>query len=48
MEKLKERDDFEYLDVERRIILKWILRLYDGRMWTRFVWLRIGVSGRFL
>jgi hypothetical protein len=26
-ESLKERDNFEYLDVDGRIILKWILEL---------------------
>jgi hypothetical protein len=28
--------------------LKWILRKYGGRVWTGFIWLRIGTGGRFL
>jgi len=27
-----------------RIILKWILERYAGRLHTRFIWLRIGTS----
>jgi hypothetical protein len=30
------------------IILEWILGKYDGNMWTRIVWLRIGTSDRLL
>jgi hypothetical protein len=26
------------------MILKWILRKQDGRMWVRFIWLWIGTS----
>jgi hypothetical protein len=28
--------------------LGWILGKEDGKMWTVFIWLRIGTSGRFL
>jgi uncharacterized membrane protein YjdF len=34
--------------VDGRIILEWILRKYDGKVWTGFIWLRIGNSGGFL
>jgi hypothetical protein len=30
-EKLTERDTFENLDIDGRVILKWILKKYDGR-----------------
>jgi hypothetical protein len=30
------------MDIERGIILKWILRKWDGKVWTAFIWLRIG------
>jgi hypothetical protein len=29
--------------MNRRIILKLISRKYDGRVWTGFIWLRIGM-----
>ena len=31
-----------------RMILKWILKEYFGRVWIGFIWLRIGTSGRML
>jgi hypothetical protein len=30
------------------IILKWILEKWDGVIWTRSIWLRIGNSGGLL
>jgi hypothetical protein len=32
--KVKGRDDSEELDVERKIILEWILRKQRGEVWT--------------
>jgi hypothetical protein len=40
---LKERDHLEDLVSDVWIILKWILKKYNGRTWTGFVWLRIGL-----
>jgi hypothetical protein len=31
-----------------RIILKWILDKWDGAVWTRFIWLRLGTCGGLL
>jgi hypothetical protein len=36
------------LGTDERIILKWILKKQDGKIWIGFVWLRIGSSGRLL
>jgi hypothetical protein len=32
---------FGRLRVDRRIILKWILKKQGGRVWTEYIWLRI-------
>jgi hypothetical protein len=31
-----------------KILLKWILKEYDSKIWTGFNWLKIGISGRIL
>jgi hypothetical protein len=36
------------LGVGGRIIFNWILRKYDGAVWTRLIWLRTGTSGGLL
>jgi hypothetical protein len=38
----------EDLDLDGSIILKWILGKYGWRVWTGFIWLRIGTGGRLL
>jgi hypothetical protein len=30
--------------MEKRIILKWIIKRQDGQAWSQFVWLRRGIS----
>jgi hypothetical protein len=47
-ESQKERDHWEDLDVGEMIIFRWILEQYDEVVWTAFIWLRIGTSGRLL
>jgi len=37
---LWERRHLEFLDVERRIILKWILKKWDWKIWTAFIRLK--------
>jgi hypothetical protein len=44
-ENQKERDHKEDLDVDERIIIKWILERQDGLVWTELIWLRIRTSG---
>ena len=44
---LNERVHFEDLGVDEWIILKWILRKWDGA-WTGLKWLRIGTGGGHL
>jgi hypothetical protein len=44
LENVKGRDRLERLGVDGKIILEWIL----ARVWTVFIWLRIGTSGVFL
>jgi hypothetical protein len=45
---LRERGILEDPYVDGRIILKWILRKYVGRVWTGLIWLTIGTNGGFL
>jgi hypothetical protein len=45
---VKKRYHLEDLDVDGRIILKWILKKYDVRIRTGFIWLRIATSRGFL
>jgi hypothetical protein len=40
---LNEGDHFRYQRIERKIILKWILRKYDDRAWSEFISLKIGI-----
>ena len=36
---MKERNHLEDPGVDRRIILRWISRKWDGRAWNRLIWL---------
>jgi hypothetical protein len=45
---MKGRDHLEYVGVDGRIILEWILGKYGGKVWTRCIWLGIWTSGGFL
>jgi hypothetical protein len=44
-ENLKGRDNSEDLGTDGKIIVEWILGKQGGKVWTGFVWLRIGTSG---
>jgi hypothetical protein len=48
LESLKGRDHSEDLGEDGRIILKLILKTWLGRVWTGFIWLRIGTIGELL
>jgi hypothetical protein len=41
-------DSLEYVEVGGRIILKWILKKWDGEAWTGLIWLRVGTGGGYL
>lgn len=43
---MKERDHFEDLYLDGRIILKQILKKQCGKVWAGFIWLRIGTGGK--
>ena len=43
---LMERDHWGDQDVDGRIILRWILRKWEGVVGTGWSWLRIGTGGR--
>jgi len=45
---LKQRNHLEITGIDGKIILKWILKAEDGRVWCGFIWLKIGTSVRFL
>ena len=42
---LKERDHLEDPDEDVKIILRWIFRKWDIRLWSRSIWLGIGTDG---
>jgi hypothetical protein len=43
--KFRERDHLEDPEIDGRIILRWILRKWEGVVWTGWSWLRIGTDG---
>jgi hypothetical protein len=45
---LRERDHLEDPGIDRMIILRYMLREWDVRVWTGSMWLRIGTAGRQL
>jgi len=46
--KPERKNHLEDLGVDVKIILEWILGKLGGRVWTGFIWLRIGISGGLL
>jgi hypothetical protein len=42
---LRERDQFEDTGVDGRIILSWIFKSWNVKVWTGSSWLRIGTVG---
>jgi hypothetical protein len=38
----------EYVGVDGKITLQWILRKLGGKVWNVCIWLRIGTSGGLL
>jgi hypothetical protein len=45
---LRERDHLKDPGIDRRIILRWIFRKWDVRLWTGSNWFRIGIVGGLL
>jgi len=43
---LRERVHSENTGIDGKIILEWILGKQGVKVWTGFVWLRIGTSGK--
>jgi hypothetical protein len=46
--KTRRKDHFEDLGVGGRILIKWILEILDGVVWSGLLCLRIGTSGGLL
>jgi len=47
-ENLEGREPSEDLGVDRKIILEWITGKQGGKVWTGFIWLRMGTEGGLL
>jgi len=48
LENWKGKGHSEDPGVDGNIILEWILLKKGGRVWTEFIWLKIGTSGGLL
>jgi hypothetical protein len=48
VEKPDEKDHLEDSGLDGRIILRWIFRKWDVRVWTGWSWLGIGTGRGFL
>jgi hypothetical protein len=46
-ENLNGRDHSDDLDIEGSVILEQVLGKQGGKLWTGYVWLRVGSSGEF-
>jgi len=42
---LRERGNSEDLEVDGRIMIKWIIKYYDAEAWSGLIRLRIGTGG---
>jgi hypothetical protein len=42
------KNHLEDLDVDRKMILEWIVGTWDVKVWTGCMWHRIGTSGGLL
>jgi hypothetical protein len=47
IEELEGKRPLERIRLAWEDMLKYILKKLYGRLWTRFIWLRIGISGGF-
>jgi hypothetical protein len=45
---LRERDHLGNPGVDRRIIVRWILKKWNRELWIGLIWLRIGIIGIML
>jgi hypothetical protein len=45
---MRERDHLEDPDVDGKIILRWIFRKWDVKVWTESIWLRIGTGDGYV